>query len=161
VAFDQFANFVLPHVDDAVVNAIFRDLKRNGTVVGNRWKAFPQNPIAASDLEDVVFSPLQMIWEAVVTASTSFVSLVDLKHRPHASSVLERYNTSLPDGCLVLKNTTGVSDALKPPYKDGEPRNFWEDFAVVTEYKRGKRSRDFFDVSIIALHDYHEVIHFW
>ena len=159
MVFHQFVDFVLPHVNDAIVDAIFCDLKCNGTVVGNQWKAFPQNLIATNYLEDMVFGPLQVIWEAVVMASTLFISLVDLKHQGHNSSVLECYNTSLLDRVLVLKNTMHVSIVLKPLYKDGKPRNSWEDLAVMAEYKRGKRLEDFFDMSIIVLHDYHEVIH--
>ncbi|KAJ3727870.1 hypothetical protein C8R42DRAFT_717302 [Lentinula raphanica] len=60
----------LPKQLEGKVEDVLRRLEANGTILRDRWKAFPVDPALANENEQTVFHRLTQVYDAVVDAAT-------------------------------------------------------------------------------------------
>ncbi|KAJ3754981.1 hypothetical protein EV360DRAFT_86339 [Lentinula raphanica] len=96
----------LPKQLEGKVEDVLQRLEANGTILRDRWKAFPVDPALANETEQTVFHRLTQVYDAVVDAATQ----IDNALRPTFGLVVngnvamqsDRGTSSRPDAFLKL-----------------------------------------------------------
>ncbi|KAF9513153.1 hypothetical protein BS47DRAFT_1362609 [Hydnum rufescens UP504] len=121
---------------DATMNAL-KSMPDGILSDSGRWEAFNKEPKHHSDGEEAVFKPITNIFDNIITAIIVNTKLttdewsVELVQNPsRAPTSAERYNTTRPDGYLLLKDRSDSGSIS------------WADIALSCEYKQGDGMKD-------------------
>jgi hypothetical protein len=139
---DDMINALLPRVSTDTATMAHAILIQQGYITGDRWSAYPADPISP---EDTGFAPLSKLFDAIISALPRFrdscllTLKVDGKRTPHSSLL---HDNSKPDGYGLLKQST-MPDTERPLDKDS-----WEDMPLVLEFKLKNTEENFQDVRL-------------
>ncbi|KAJ7747919.1 hypothetical protein DFH07DRAFT_1062626 [Mycena maculata] len=104
-----FFGSVFPDVPPTRVKDVDGRLKKGHHLVKAdnefHWAAFPKNPSQMSEHEDLAFSPLDKIWEAIVRMGQNSLSrapTLALEQNPNRTPVSDRSENTRPDGQCAM-----------------------------------------------------------
>lgn len=129
-----FHTFIIPPLPEGLdIAEVIDTLEVNHTIVSDRWKAFPKDPVETEGPECSVFANLIGLIQDIVDASClpGTSPRLRYKSRPESdmSTIYER-KSSKPDGYFALVGSER---------RDG--RVYWHQVGVPGEYKKHEYSR--------------------
>jgi hypothetical protein len=160
VAFEDFVRHVLPApIDDNDIAIILQYCQKDNAIIENqRWSLFLVDPAEMSSSvfgkECTVFTRLGSLWQSIMKVAKGRVpgkeeiSYIITKNAS-LKKISERCITTLPDGSLVLNETTAVSPPTSKQHS--QPPIRWDDITVPHEYKKNDSPKDCIDVSAILM----------
>ncbi|KAJ3558269.1 hypothetical protein NM688_g1025 [Phlebia brevispora] len=126
VPYSHFFDHILPDLRPSLdPEAIVEKLKANGSIKAKRFACFPKNPVKVTNVENVVFQPLETLVNSIVAVSRSRHVQPTMKFACNPDGVPEsisRINLTRPDGYALLYEATG------------NPK--WVDIGVTGEFKK-------------------------
>jgi hypothetical protein len=170
VNYEHFTTHAMPQpsvisdVDQLVSTIFIACCQGDGTtsqpmIVSGRWRLYQTAPSLRKGRkrakkfmgETRVFQGVAEMWNEIISKATVLDATLNSAFRmetdgPAQKKISERPNTSLPDSCLVLRQSSAVS----PPICDlakTKKKFYWEDIVVPYEYKLRSGEEQRVDVS--------------